>query len=366
MWALLGVSLVLHAALLWWFARDDASSQPQPFSRPIVLEDIDWIDALATQPEVAPEPQPPQPAVKPQPTVKKTQQPSVAQSSPQATGTAGTGTSDTPSNVEGSPRGDGPVVVKPSLTPSSGFAASLGTGGLQETSRGTTVRNGPGEAPDEASLNEYRGDMLTRKLNAELREQVGLAAIAVGNVPAHFKRYESAMRGQLPKANIDKTPPTTGDVLRDVAGIMFNNGPSAAAANKVADSPLGRSITAQNVSTPTIDDARSRDQMLQMLSASENIRERMQRERLRTVLEMTTDASGALAAVEIIVKSGDARFDESVLHFSRKVARALPDSDDKMLGTNLWRSRWAFTWEPPDVRVRLLNAWRIDDAPTAQ
>lgn len=361
--ALLGVSLGLHALMLWWFAsRPD--EVPAYTNAPLVMEDLTWVDAQPQQPTVAEPQTPQQPAA---PVKKKTTatQPT-ASAPPASTGSTGTGTSDTPSNVEGSERGDGPVVARPTLTPSSGFAMSLGTGGLSETPRGTTVRNGPGEAPDEASLNEYTGDVLTRKLNAELREQVGLAAVAVGNVPAHFKRYESAMRTKLPKANIDKTPMTRGDVVADVASIMFNNGPSAEASRRVADSPLGRSITANNVGTPTVDDARSREQMLQLLGQSENLRERIQRERLRTVLEMTTDATGALADVAIVVKSGDPRFDESVLHFSRTVARGLPDSDDKMLGTSLWRSRWAFTWEPPDVRVRLLNAWRLTDSPAAQ
>lgn len=365
--ALLGVSLVLHALFFWWFSNSAVEQTPPYFSRPIVLEEVAWIDAQ--QPEAAPQPEtPPQP---PQPVVKNTQkkQPSTT-SQPSAptppSGSTGTGASDVPSNVEGAERGDGPVVARPTLTPSAGFTMSLGTGGREETPRGTTIRNGPDERPDQRALDEYTGDVLTRKLNAELREQVGLAAVAAGNVPAHFKRYEKAMSTALPKTAIDKTPMSAGDVARDVAGIMFNNGPSAAAANRVADSPLGRSIAGGNVPTPTVDDARSREQMLQMLSASENMRERIQRERLRTVLEMTTDATGALADVAIVVKSGDPRFDESVLHFSRKVARTLPDTDDKMLGTNLWRSRWAFTWEPPDVRVRLLNAWKLADGPAAQ
>lgn len=364
--ALLGVSLVLHALLFWWFGTRPVEAPPY-FSRPIVLEDVTWIDAKAPEDT---QPAPPQPATQ-TPVVKKQQQqqqPATPRQpgAPSQSAPGGTGASDVPANVEGVEGGDGPVVARPSLVPSAGFTMSLGSGGREEPSRGTTLRNGPGEAPDQASLNEYTGDVLTRKLNAELREQVGLAAVAVGNVPAHFKRYESAMRTALPKTEIDKTPMTAGDVARDVAGIMFNNGPSAEAARRVGDSPLGRSIMAQNVPTPTVDDARSREQMLQMLSASENVRERIQRERLRTVLEMTTDATGALADVAIVVKSGDPRFDESVLHFSRKVARALPDADDKMLGTNLWRSRWAFTWEPPDVRVKLLNAWKLADGPAAQ
>ena len=234
----------------------------------------------------------------------------------------------------------------------------LGPAGGGEVSRGSTVRNGPGEAPDQRSLNEYTGEVLTRKLNATLQQDVGLAAVGVGNVPTHFKRYETAMRQLLPKSKIDRTPMTDGDLVRDVAGIIFNNGPSAEASRKVSDSPLGRSIAAQNVSVPNAEDMRFREASLQLLSQTENIKERISRARLRTVLEVTTDANGALADVSIIEKSGDPRFDESVMHFSRKVARTIPDADDKLLGTWMWRTRWQFTWEPPEVRVRLLNAWR--------
>jgi hypothetical protein len=36
--------------------------------------------------------------------------------------------------------------------------------------------------------------------------------------------------------------------------------------------------------------------------------------------------------------------------------RAMPDADDKALGTSWWRSRWVFTWEPPRMKVRMLDA----------
>ena len=263
-------------------------------------------------------------------------------------------------------RGDLPLAARPSLTPSAGFIYQLGPAGDGEPSRGSTVRNGPGEAPDQRSLDEYTGEVLTRRLNDDLQQEVGLAAVGVGNVPTHFKRYESAMRKALPKSKIDRTPMSGGDIARDVAGVLFNNGPSAEAARKVTDSPLGRSVQNQAAIVPNAEDQRFRESALQLMSQSENIRERISKARLRTVLEVTTDANGALADVSIIERSGDPKFDESVLHFSRKVARTIPDSDDKLLGTSMWRTRWQFTWEPPEVRVRLLNAWRVAGAPAAQ
>lgn len=350
---LIGVSLLLHAVVLWLCWKFEPP--PVPRQPGMVLEELTWVEA---QPEKVAEPVAPS---TPQMSLKKppSQKPSQGEQRSSADATSPTG----PAMQS---QADLPLATKPSLLPSSGFALQLGPAAQSEQSRGSTLRNGPGEAPDPRALNEYTGEVLTRKLNTDLAQEVGLAAVAVGNVPGHFKHFENAMRQALPKANIDRTPLTAGEVGRDIAGVLFNNGPSAEAARKVTDTPLGRSVQNQNVMLPNTDDQRFREQSLQLLAQGENIKERLARARLRTVLEVTTDASGALANVSIVERSGDARFDESVVHFSRKVARTLPDNDDKMLGTSMWRARWQFTWEPPDVRVRLLNAWRVTGAPELQ
>lgn len=358
--ALLGASLAFHVALLW-FARPPAAP---PRSAGIELE-LAWVETRPDALEPAPTPEVTLPAAR----VAATSAPLASRKKP-STVTAtppGGGESGAPlaTAAEAGARGDLPVAARPSLTPSAGFALSLSPGVAEDTPRGTTVRNGPGEAPDQASLNDYTGEKLTRQLNSDLAQEVGLAAVAVGNVPGHFKRYERAMRAALPNAKIDKTPPSAGDLLRDVAGIMFNEGPSAEAAKRVADSPIGRSVAAQNVMTPNVEDQRFREGALQLMAQSEALRERATRARLRTVLELTTDPSGALADISIVERSGDPRFDESVLHFSRKVSRSLPDNDEKLLGAATWRTRWQFTWEPPEVRVKLLNAWRVAGEPSA-
>lgn len=357
---LIGVSAVLHALLLWSLMQIEPVVPPH---RAMELE-LAWVDT--TPPSKEPEPQPPAPPKQqaPQQATSKTKK-KTAEQAPVATSQPDPSPSSGSAPALGE-RGDLPLAARPSLTPSAGFIFQLGPAGSDEPSRGTTVRNGPGEAPDQRSLNEYTGEVLTRRLNDDLQQEVGLAAVGVGNVPTHFKRYESAMRKALPKSNIDRTPMSGGDIARDVAGILFNSGPSAEASRKVADSPLGRSVANQNVMVPNAEDQRFRESSLQMLSQTENLKERITRARLRTVLEVTTDANGTLADVSIVERSGDAKFDESVLHFSRKVARTIPDNDDKLLGTSMWRTRWQFTWEPPEVRVRLLNAWRVAGNPAPQ
>ena len=353
---LIGVSLGLHALVLFAFSRMQVEATPKK----AVEMELAWVEAQPPPPPAQVEPAPTQPPVKKTPKKSNvTPEQSSAPVAPSVEAVVETGPSV-------GTRGDMPLATRPNLVPSAGFVMNLSPARGGEESRGTTVRNGPGEAPDQRSLNEYTGEVLTRRLNDDLSQEVGLAALGVGNVPTHFKRYESAMRQMLPKSKIDRTPMTDGDLARDVAGIIFNNGPSAEASRKVADSPLGRSVARQSVMTPNVEDQRFRESATQMLAQTENIKERISRERLRTVLEVTTDAYGTLADVSIVEKSGDPRFDESVLHFSRKVARTIPDADDKLLGTSMWRTRWQFTWEPPDVRVRLLNAWRVKGQPALQ
>ncbi len=361
---LIGVSVVLHALVFWSLALLEPAVIER--NKPVEME-LAWVETRPAPPP-APEPEvaPPRPPVKTEKSKTDKMKKPVTEAAPPIPN----GPPDQGAVVQTGPqvgeRGDFPLATRPSLTPSEGFSMSLGTSGREEPVRGSTVRNGPGEAPDPRSLNEYTGEVLTRKLNDDLQQEVGMAAVGVGNVPNHFKRYENAMRSMLPKSTIDRTPMSAGDIARDVAGIMFNNGPSAEASKKVSDSPLGRSVASQSVMSPNVEDQRFRESSMQMLAQTENIKERITRARLRTVLEVTTDANGILSDVSIIERSGDSRFDESVLHFSRKVARTIPDNDDKMLGTSMWRTRWQFTWEPPDVRVRLLNAWRVKSGPALQ
>ncbi len=363
--ALVVVSLGLHVgAALFLSGRPPPAPGPRT---PMRLESLAWTE-VAPEPEPEPEPAttPPEQRPRPTPLQKKKNQPvaerpQVTAETP-AAGSGEGGGEDLPSSNAGLPGGATRDGARPSLLPSEAFAMSLGTGGVSEAVRGTTITNRPDELPDQEAVNAYNADKIQRRLNTELRQHVGAAAIAVGNVPGHFKNYQRAMRGALPAANIEMSP-FAGQFAADVLlGSM--TAPSAQASRKVADSAMGRAIMNGTGSGPNAEDQRFREAGMQMMAFGEGIRERVQSVRLRTVLEMTTDATGALADVSIVEKSGDPKFDESVLHFSRKVARKLPDSDDKMLGSTWWKSLWQFTFEPPDVRVRLLNAWRVEGEPT--
>ena len=87
------------------------------------------------------------------------------------------------------------------------------------------------------------------------------------------------------------------------------------------------------------------------------IKDSASRPRLKTVLMLRQDGDGALAEARVIEHSGDLEFDEFVLHLSRKVVRNQGDTSEKggapsALG---WSSVWQFTWEPPEVKVKLLR-----------
>ena len=89
------------------------------------------------------------------------------------------------------------------------------------------------------------------------------------------------------------------------------------------------------------------------------------RARLKTVLEIRQTASGALAETVVLEHSGDAKFDEWVIHQTRKLISDLGETED---GDTPWhdesskgfRSVWQFTWEPPKVKVKLIRVMRSE------
>ena len=107
---------------------------------------------------------------------------------------------------------------------------------------------------------------------------------------------------------------------------------------------------------------------LQSMAFTQVIKDSASRPRLKTVLMLRQDGDGALAEATVIERSGDTEFDEFVLHLSRKVVRDQGDTSEKggapsALG---WSSVWQFTWEPPEVKVKLLRVLKPPKAPLLQ
>jgi hypothetical protein len=267
------------------------------------------------------------------------------------------------------PRGDLPLARPLKLTPGLGTVLGLAPAADAEPSHGSTVRNGPGEEADPVVAKEVEGERLSRSLGASLLEDVGRSAVAVGTVPGHFRHAENALRSLFQRSKVDVTPNTVGDTVREVASVLGGGGISAQAARAVTDTPLGYSIANGSMPLANVEDSRFREGAMALMAATEEIKRRVQEPRLKTTLELVTDPHGTVANAVVLERSGDQRFDESVLHLSRKAFRGLPESDEKALGSSWWKTRWLFTWAPPpfpglqaDVKVRLLDAHRIPPA----
>jgi hypothetical protein len=228
-----------------------------------------------------------------------------------------------------------------------------------EDTRGTTLRNDPRDLPDEQAVAEYQAEQANRKLGVELAAEVARAQQGAGRVPGYFSSFRRSLQDATEKAKVQVSKDSERDQTRRAFSTIFdptNTKPSDEAIKRVSDSAFVQNQ--QRMGNPSLpgDQQQFNNAVAQGFARFESIKEGLSAPLLRTVIALTTDPRGILAEASIEEKSGDVTFDESVLHLSRKVARDLPDSDDKALGSTWWRSRWVFTWEPPRMRVRLLEA----------
>ncbi len=353
------VSVALHACLVAYMVQ--LKTPPPRSPAPVAQVDIRWVDAVKPE-EAAPTVAPPKPVTVP---VQKTTAPQKKVETAEAPTPPASQVSDAPTLQAALPSDSPYAPQNPSTkgdikkwAPSIGVVMRLPGASDAEPEHGQTIRNDPTERPDEVALREYEGEKLSRTLNDDISQDIAKAAAGAGNVPPFFKRVEKSMRERVEKEKVQRSETSTGDKVRELASILAP-GVSMDSANKVADSPLGQSIN-RNVGTgSSADDQRFRESAMQMMAQTQTYVDRVSAVRLRTVLELTQDARGVLADVRVVEKSGDSVFDDSVMHFSRKIVRELPDSDEQGLGTKWWRSRWQFTYEPPNVRVRLMQAWPL-------
>ena len=354
-WVAIAASVALHVALIIFMVLQKAPPA-RVASQPAVAE-IKWIDA---KPQAAltsleqPVRSPPR-----EPT-KKT-----ASAVPRSAAAAPV-LSDSP-NLPMTARDDAPTMAQAGkksavFTPGIGMVMRLPEAAGAETAHGETIHNDPSELPDQVAVNDYTSEKLSRRIGDELSQDAAHARAGAGNVPGFFQAAQRSMqsRAEKDKDKIKRSERSAGDSVKDVAKLFAPGVPSIEAVNKVADSPLGQSVMNRQIGTGTsVDAQRFREAGLQQMAWTQTVIDRVSAVQLRTVLEFVQDSRGVLAEVTVVEKSGDPVFDDSVMHFGRKIMRELPESDDKQLGTKWWRSRWQFTWEPPNVRVKLMEAWPI-------
>lgn len=247
---------------------------------------------------------------------------------------------------------------RPSLTPGLGFVMRLPEAADAEDTRGTTLRNEPMDQPDSRAVAEYEGEKAGRKLSLDLATDVARAAQGAGRKPAFFVRLGSALGDAGETAKVSVSAASQAAATRNAFGSVLDptrTRPSEEATRRVAETAFAQNARLGNPALPG-DQQQFNNAVAQSFTRFESIKENLSQAQLRAVVELTIDPTGALADASVSEKSGDAQFDESALHLSRKVMRALPDSDEKGLGTTWWRSRWVFTWEPPRMKVRFLDA----------
>lgn len=356
-WAL-GVSLGVHALVGVWLWL--APVEPPP-TRTAALR---WVDVEAEPPpERAPTPPPSNTA---EPTTKKKKKDvkaaPVASSPPSVSSPGPALVDDRPTaNGAGELAVPGTQTTQPkrSLTPGLGFVMRLPEAADAEDTRGTTMRNDPRDMPDAVAVAEYQAEKAGRKLSLDLAVDVARAQQGAGRLPGFFTDVSRSLQAAAADAGVTVSRDSRAAERLNAIGSIIDptrTRPSDSAVAKVTESAFAQSnLVAPNPALPG-DQQAFNQAVLQGFTRKATIEEGLSATRLRTVVSLTTDPRGVLAEASIEERSGDRSFDESALHLSRKVLRAMPDSDEKALGTSWWKSRWVFTWEPPQMRVRLLEA----------
>ncbi|MCA3013092.1 MAG: energy transducer TonB [Myxococcaceae bacterium] len=361
-WAGLAVggSALLHVALLAALGTPGATPP-----RPERETSLAWVE-VPRPPDR--EPAGPRPAEAPSPLTKAPprRRPSApgpsaaARPPPPAPASAAPPESDLPL-ASASERGAWPApppAARPRLTPGAGFIMRLPQARDAEDTRGVTLRNDPAEQPDPQAVREYEAERATRRLSADLATDVARAAQAAGRKPAFFIRLGAALRDASAEATPTVSPASRAAAARDAVGAVLDptrTRPSDEAVRRVAETASVQSARLGNPALP-VDQQQFNLAAAQSMTRVEAIAEGLSRPTLRAVVQLTLDATGALADATVLERSGDGSFDDSALHLSRKVARALPDFDEKGLGVTWWRSRWVFTWGPTRLEVRFLDA----------
>ena len=245
--------------------------------------------------------------------------------------------------------------------------------GEGDDARGHLVLNGPGEEGDPEIIAEYTNEKVARKAGSMVDDALGDAAKAAGTLPPYFSRLQNAMNDSVNKAEVEISDKTRKEKVSDAVdtwllpaqqfartGSPFANPEDEKA---ITDTGLGHLADRGGISGRDMTENRQNEAALQYLSGMQVMINSAQRPRLKTVLEVRQTASGALAETVVLQKSGDPKFDEFVLHQTRKLMTQEGDTED---GDSPWhdeksdgfRSIWQFTWEPPNVKARLIRVLR--------
>ncbi len=365
-WTLIA-SLVLHALLLAVMLVRNASG-PAAVAKQKPLE----IELVLVEPKaeavVAPAPAPvAPPQVKPSPVRLAAKRPVATASAPEPAAVA---EASAPSAPVGAPA-DSPRAGSPFLVPRVGTVLpGLGAGDDSEAA-GHTVRNGPGEEPDVAAVNEYTAERSKVKLDDVLGEMVATAQRNSGLVDPYFTRLGADLAEGFKGAKVQLSKQTSAETFKQEVVDTYvapaerfaktgNPMGDPEQARQFNESSFGRTLERGGSQLGDPHDQRMLEAGMQTMAFSQIIKDQVSRPRLKTVMMLRQDGDGALAEATVLEHSGDNEFDEFVIHQARKVVRDQGDTSEAGGAPSAfgWSSVWQFTWEPPQVKVKLLRVLR--------
>jgi hypothetical protein len=360
----LTASVLLHAALLCFVlwrgpVKPGEGRAPKPIEMQIVM--VEPVVAPAP-PTPAPPPPPKTPTRSPRAESRgapsKPSQPEVA-----AAPTAPAGPSAPTAEAADSPRGSSPFLVPRvgSVLPELGY-------GEESEAQGHTLKNGPGEEPDKLAVREYTEERTKVKLDDDLGEMVAAQQRKNGLVDPYFTHLAADLQQKFVGAKVKLTPKTSAETFKQEVVDTYVQPAErfAKTGNPMADpeqarqfneSSFGRTLERGGTQLGDAHDQRTLEGGMQSMAFTAVIKDSAQRPRLKTLMMLRQDGDGALAEASFIEKSGDDQFDEFVLHLTRQVVRDQGDTSEVGGSPSAWgwSSVWQFTWEPPQVKVKLLR-----------
>lgn len=376
-WALLA-SLVLHA-LVGLYAYLGPKPPAAVRAGPVPIE----VELTFRE-----EPKPPPPAVvkpvevapvAPEKTAKKKVSapvPAVA-STPQAAPPSEEPPATTAPSGVVADKGDSPRQNVPFLVPRVGtMLPEMGTESALAEAPGRTLKNGPGEEVPEGAMREYVAETTKRRLDEDLGNLVADAQRKNGLVDPYFTRLLEDLNTGFKGADVKLTKRGTMQAVKEEVIDTYTQPAERFAktgsplandeqARQFTESSFGRTIDRGGVPGGDIESSRMLQAGLQSMAFTAVLKDSAARPRLKTVLMLRQDGDGALAEATVVQHSGDLEFDEFVLHLSRKVVRDQGDTSDKGGAPSAygWSSFWQFTWEPPEVKVKLLRVQKATALP---
>jgi hypothetical protein len=370
-WALIA-SVLLHALLLAFVLWRTSEERPNPAGpKPLEVDLVMVPPAAAVAPATAQKAEPPTARPQPPKAHKPARKP--ASTSPSEVAkvapVAPSGVAAASSEPADSPRqGDSNSFLVPRVGT---MLPGLGKGGDENEASGHTRRNGPGEEPDQAAVREYTAERAKERLDNQLGEMVADAQRKNGLVDPYFTRLQAELVAGFQGSKVQLSSRTTQEAFQqEVVGSYVDPAQRfAKTGNPMADpeqarqfneSSFGRLLERGGSQLGDSHDQRMLEAGMQSMAFTQIMKDSVSRPRLKTVLMLRQDGNGALAETTVIERSGDKEFDEYVLHLTRKVVLVQGDTSESggapsALG---WSSVWQFTWEPPQVKVKLLRVLR--------